>query len=459
MVGKRLLAKTLLSFDYVKGEDFIYASVLDCVDVRESEEVEIASVQYMGNDRFVMNINMKKIENDFSFETLEEKERIKILKGIIKHELWHIIAGHMFMVNKPIRVNKHRINQSEDVFLKLNSTTWFLYNLATDSIINSNLSEWKEIDAVILVPPEDILEGNLPETEKLMLVGRSQISKKLGISNQLTAEELTAALYVLYKDKLPVQPVFYYLYGDVVPSPESMRERHLLDRITQQIQESIQRRYELDEAFRYNDGLLSRLRGFEKVTSLFQIKAENSNDEDSIDWKKYISDELSKASDLSEGVKTNKHRLSKRYGMAPKLSRRMTPKVTVLIDTSGSISDGLLKRFVNEMEGILRKCNIPLVLYFFSTEAQERQKVDKKGKLLDVKDRGGTNVSAALKQMPREDLEQIDYLIIFTDGFDSFPEAVMKQLDAKKIFIFPKGNYNHNYYKKANEYGKALFID
>uniref|UniRef100_A0A7V4KE69 VWA-like domain-containing protein n=1 Tax=Fervidobacterium pennivorans TaxID=93466 RepID=A0A7V4KE69_FERPE len=238
-----------------------------------------------------------------------------------------------------------------------------------------------------------------------------------------------------------------------------MRERHLLDRITQQIQESIQRRYELDETFRYNDGLLSRLRGFEKVTSLFQIKAENSNDEDSIDWKKYISDELSKASDLSEGVKTNKHRLSKRYGMAPKVSRRMAPKVTVLIDTSGSISDGLLKRFVNEMEGILRKCNIPLVLYFFSTEAQERQKVDKKGKLLDVKDRGGTNVSAALKQMPREDLEQIDYLIIFTDGFDSFPEAVMKQLDAKKIFIFPKGNYNHNYYKKANEYGKALFID
>lgn len=98
------------------------------------------------------------------------------------------------------------------------------------------------------------------------------------------------------------------------------------------------------------------------------------------------------------------------------LRNPMMPSTEVLLDTSGSVEDDLLRNFLRELKPLVKDSKLRVgcfdhAFYGF-TEIVKKEDIDK----LEVKGRGGTSFDTALSSFTRK--PEI-YKIIFTDGWDN----------------------------------------
>lgn len=436
-------------------EDLFYASLLNIADIEQSDKIDVAAAKIDPQKlEYKILVNVERIGKDF--DMLDQKELITLFRAIIKHELWHIIGGHLL-----IKEIKKQINGQQVEFEVNDEFTRLCLNLATDSVINENLEELKRLEGagkVVLASPEDFFEGNLPK-DKYVFVGESRRARA-ELGKNYTAEELAAWLYLKYK--LPEAEL-----------PQMQGASHVQETNVQQtnqpfqVQESAGRNYlnndfepldlpeEVAEAVKeiarriIQERLteIGRIKGSEKILS---NEVKEISRKSKLNWKKLLQNAINGA-EVFEDVRLNKHRLNKRYGTPPKIERQHTPNIRVLVDTSGSVDDATLDEFLSEVVKIAELVGT-VELFLYSTSLSKQINVRRHTDSVVVHERGGTELAVALSQLPRK---PADLLIIFTDGFDDFPTEQVKKITEPIIFVFPK-DHSSTFREVAKKYAKII---
>ncbi len=129
------------------------------------------------------------------------------------------------------------------------------------------------------------------------------------------------------------------------------------------------------------------------------------------------------ACSVKSGSKSSWKRPSRRYGVTQKgrIADR-TVALTLVIDTSGSIDDGMLQTFMDEVTSI-QKCYKATITVLECDAAVAREYKLKKFEKLrrDVHGRGGTSFKPPFKYIKEKNI-RTDALIYFTDLCGDFPD-------------------------------------
>ena len=455
-------------------EDLFYASLLNIADIEQSDKIDVAAAKIDPQKlEYKILVNVERIGKDF--DMVDQKELITLFRAIIKHELWHIIGGHLL-----IKKIKKQINGQQVEFEVNDEFTRLCLNLATDSVINENLEEPKRLEEagkVVLASPEDFFEGNLPK-DKYVFVGESRCARA-ELGKDYTAEELAAWLYLKYKlPEAELPQMQGASQGDESNSSTQISQQQSNVQQTNvqqtnqpfQVQESAGRNYlnndfepldlpeEVAEAVKeiarriIQERLteIGRIKGSEKILS---NEVKEISRKSKLNWKKLLQNAINGA-EVFEDVRLNKHRLNKRYGTPPKIARQHTPNIRVLVDTSGSVDDATLDEFLSEVVKIAEFVGT-VELFLYSTSLSKQINVRRHTDSVVVHERGGTELAVALSQLPRK---PADLLIIFTDGFDDFPTEQVKKITEPIIFVFPK-DHNSTFREVAKKYAKIIIIE
>jgi len=109
-------------------------------------------------------------------------------------------------------------------------------------------------------------------------------------------------------------------------------------------------------------------------------------------------------------------------------------KVAVAIDTSGSVSDDELRKFLGEIWGMFRnKSHIEIILCCCDAQLYNPRVIKKRSELYEYKvmGGGGTSFVPVFEYLKEEKLDTC--LIYFTDGYGEFPEKFNFKFDTKFI--------------------------
>jgi predicted metal-dependent peptidase len=151
--------------------------------------------------------------------------------------------------------------------------------------------------------------------------------------------------------------------------------------------------------------------------------------EPTVDWRRELAAHIRRgAADVAGRVDFTYQRPSRRQAAVPHVVlpslRQPLPRVALVIDTSGSMSDGMLGQALGEVGGVLRSLGVArrnLRIVCCDAEAYEAQPVRDLGRV-ELAGGGGTDMgrgveaAAALRPTP-------DLIVVLTDGFTPWPPA------------------------------------
>jgi predicted metal-dependent peptidase len=151
--------------------------------------------------------------------------------------------------------------------------------------------------------------------------------------------------------------------------------------------------------------------------------------EPTVNWRRELAAQIRRgAADVAGRVDFTYRRPSRRQAAVPDIVlpslRQPLPRVALVIDTSGSMSDGMLGQALGEVGGVLRSLGVArrnLRVICCDADAYEAQSVRQLGRV-ELSGGGGTDmgrgVQAAADLRPRPDL-----IVVLTDGLTPWPPA------------------------------------
>lgn len=135
-----------------------------------------------------------------------------------------------------------------------------------------------------------------------------------------------------------------------------------------------------------------------------------------VDWRRALREEICFDVDWSY-----KNAVLENGVVIPRLEELPYPVTEILLDTSGSIEEALLRSFLRECKGILQSSRIRVgcfdVMFYGFQEIRKEKDIDE----LAYKGGGGTNFNAAVHAFSR----RVTNKIIFTDGDAEMPDTPM----------------------------------
>jgi predicted metal-dependent peptidase len=140
-----------------------------------------------------------------------------------------------------------------------------------------------------------------------------------------------------------------------------------------------------------------------------------------VSWKQILKQFV--ANSIKAGTKSSWKRPSRRYGdeQKGKISDR-TIALTLALDTSGSIDDGMLNQFMSEVAGIQSSYKIEINMLECDATVGRHYKLKKFEKpKRDITGRGGTSFKPVFEYI-KEKCIKTDALVYFTDLCGDFPE-------------------------------------
>ena len=135
------------------------------------------------------------------------------------------------------------------------------------------------------------------------------------------------------------------------------------------------------------------------------------------DWKGYIRRFAGKSTKIY--TRTSRRKLNKRLSDFPGLKIKKQKHILAAIDTSGSVSTGELKEFLNELYH-LQKTGSEVTIIEADTAIKHIAKFDPR-KNLEIHGRGGTDFQCVIDYY-NEHMGQYSCLMYFTDGEAPAPE-------------------------------------
>ena len=158
-----------------------------------------------------------------------------------------------------------------------------------------------------------------------------------------------------------------------------------------------------------------------------------------IDWRKLLKEAIKYNIDWSY-----KNAVIEDGIVKAQLERYPIPETEILIDTSGSVSETLIRNFLRECKNIIKVSNVKAGCFDTKFYGFERIRSFKDIDNFKIKGRGGTNFKVAVKAFSKRVMNKI----IFTDGKDNMPED-----DRYVIWVVFGGYVIHP------KHGKVIYIN
>ena len=356
-----------------------------------------------------------------------EKLTEKQLVFVFAHEVCHIAFNH--------------IERSKGKNLKL-------WNIATDAVINAFLQkdgleiveDGVDIPEAINYDAEALYEKLLKELEK---------KKSQNESVEKNSQEQSESSSKNVGDGVSEKQVEDFV-EELVGQQKGHDNHDLWGQPNKDVEKKIQEISQMGEKNAFEENKKEKVKQFEKLknelakqstsagsvgktTDSFQRRIENIGaSKPLIDWRKL----------LKEAVKVDVDWSYKNAGVEdgivrPYLEEELKPETEIILDTSGSVNETLLRNFLRECKNILKTSKVKVGC--FDTKFYGFQEIRKLSDIDNMKfvGGGGTDFNAAVNAFSR----RVENKIIFTDGEADMP---YKSLNAVWIVfgdrvINPKG--------------------
>ena len=165
-----------------------------------------------------------------------------------------------------------------------------------------------------------------------------------------------------------------------------------------------------------------------------------------LDWKKILKKDYD-----NEKYEWSYRRANAENGYSARIQRQYNydkRKTEVILDTSGSIDDDLLKGFLRQIKNLLTDSIIYAgcfdTEFYGFTPIHSNKDIDN----FVIKGRGGTNLDIAVRAFSRDTKVN---KIIFTDGYGTMPENDLKDVNVKWLI------FNNNSFAPCC--GKVIYCD
>jgi predicted metal-dependent peptidase len=301
--------------------------------------------------------------------------------GLLKHEILHVVLKHIF---------RHKDYKHKELF-----------NIACDLVVNQYIAE----DAL---PADRLHLGLFPELNLRPEMDAHYYYESLLPPWEKILEESEA-------DDTPGTDTL----KQVLENSEEWRDRHKewqeLDQLPGVIREVLEQ--QVTEAVR--DGL-DKARGDKRWGKIpanlrSQLEAAGRVAQPAVNWRRILRHFAESSSKTY--LKSTLRRPSKRFGTSPGIKVRRRQRILLVIDTSGSIGEGELRLFFQEIYHIWKRgAEIEVV----ECDARIQRTYPYKGETpKEVSGGGGTDFNPPLHYANTEFLP--DALIYFTDGYAPAP--------------------------------------
>lgn len=317
----------------------------------------------------------------------EELTRPELRRGLIKHEILHVVFKHIL---------RAKDFQRKDIF-----------NVACDLVVN-----------------QYILSSELPENRIHL-----DTFPDLDLAPEMDADYYYRALTDLYDrmdedgDNRQDSPGWnnlrrildenddwqqkHGLWEDIENLPTSLRE--IIEQNIEEVLKSATSRAKRSTSWgKMRGSLRTYLEGFEAAP------------EPQVNWRRLL--RIFTESSSRTYIKNTVKRPSRRYGTTPGIRIRKRKKLLVVVDTSGSITEPDLREFFSEIFHIHKRgaevtvveCDVAIAAtYRYRGQVPEH-----------VTGRGGTNFNAPIEFANRK--FHPDAIIYFTDGYAPAPEIASR---------------------------------
>ena len=328
---------------------------------------------------------------------------IRFTKALIKHEIYHIIFGHIF-IKQPKKREKG------------------IWGLAMDASINQYI---KELDA--LSEPLDVflLEGHGTDNETLFVTAPINMLNK-------TAEE-----YFKYAMDIIEKSNFIDMEEIADSSPDSHEfESELPEEITFDIISEV-----VSQAYDKSAG--NEPNGVELAISIMAKK-------NKFNWKTLIR-RFFGSSVIVDKYRTQM-RPNRRYDDQPGWRTERGPKIAVIVDTSGSIIEEEFNDFFSEIEDIARISGGKISLIQADENVQSVLQYSK-GKWRDtvLKGKGSTDLQPAVDYV--EENLRPEGIVVFTDGWVEVPNI------SRRCFFVLSKKHNPEFFSQVIDiYGNKKIV-
>ena len=419
--------------------EFVYSLITRVADFSTTEEIPTAYVRYdKQTKKFKVCANPTFIEYIAEKRQLNDVEKKAFARGILKHEMLHLILQHL--VPDPSR-NNH-----------------VLANVVQDALINDCIPEFQQLYGKLKrTTPEKIIEGSAVEEADLIITSGCY--------------ECWEDYYDALKDKLPpaIKISFGKGSGDsnededsagsggAAESPDEIEipkgglgndyeSNEAVDEYTKKEIEDIADEFAeaLKRAGNVHSTLIKTLEAKLKVKKL-RLTVNN------------ITHNVFRGSKITT-ISTVK-RPHRRFEDLPGYRRiYVSSQITALLDTSGSIKEEDLQTVLGSIQSLCRAYGYKLNAFTYDTGLQDRIKPSeiRSGKF-HIHAGGGTDLRNTLKELIEKDPKKPHKaVIVFTDGYDSPPSK--SEFPCSDIhFVFTK-DHSENFRDAVSRYAKTYVL-
>ena len=306
----------------------------------------------------------------------------------LAHEICHIRSNHI---------------------MRSKNKDFKLWNIATDAVINQLL-----IEDGLKIPPKGI---NIPEAinysaeeyyEKLLEKQAQTSNENSQSQNQPSSKSNQKNESENYNNPSNID--------DHTMWTKTLKQRNPneLEKPNEQQLFSQNRKEKIENLKKLKEELLNQSLQAGKETNSVQFSLDNiGNNKPLIDWRTL----LKKSANIKLKWDTRKPDVEYKV-LIPKLRRLAYPKTEILLDTSGSINETMLKNFLRECKYLLKNSEISVGC--FDTKFYGFQKINSEKDIenMNFYGRGGTDFDVAINAFS----SKADNKIIFTDGYAEMPK-------------------------------------
>ncbi len=347
------------------------------------------------------------------------------VKAVIKHELFHVLFGHIYYKCNPA------------------------VNIPADIVVNQFIYPG-DIDKILTIFPHII---------GVMDISKNEPVKIDGITNKFFDEDVAKKLVKKiekenssYRATHNIISVYYNSYDPPLPKNLSLEEYWMLMQKRGYIQKILCSIGELIIASHKGWGS-KELEGIKaKITEevknaikenrwgdlsgdvIERIKAAYNDD---INWKSFI--RMFTTSIISIKRFNSRRVWNKKFGdLFPGKKREKVANLLCCIDVSGSMSAEDIKYCVGSIDNLVDTMGIDVTFCQFDTMIKSLEKKYKKHNDVDIKGRGGTDPNCVFDMIRKQHLDY-DGIIIFTDG--QFGDTNCNNMP-RLLWIFVRGSWN-----------------
>lgn len=148
-------------------------------------------------------------------------------------------------------------------------------------------------------------------------------------------------------------------------------------------------------------------------------EAINELNKPTVYWRAYLKNLLGTHVGNRRKTYSRRNRRNDRFGV-PGISHHAAGKVSVVIDTSGSISKEDLSQFMGEIESICHRAKVSVLQWDHAFQGFSASYRRGDWKKFEVHGRGGTDMVAPVEWLEEKGLIG-DCMVMLTDGYCSWP--------------------------------------